>query len=411
MIGKYMNDVEGFDMPNISKLAGKITPSMTIAITAKAKKMLEEGIDVVGFGAGEPDFDTPEHISEAGINAIKEGKTRYTSAYGIDQLRKEICRKLKEDNGLDYDMDQIILSSGAKHSLSTALQAICDPGDEVIIPSPYWVSYPEMVVIAGGKPVIIKTDREKGFKISARQLRESITPRTKAVIINSPANPTGSVYSREELEEIARVIVEKDIFVISDEIYEKLVYDGDEHVSIASFGPEIKVRTILINGMSKAYAMTGWRLGYAAADKNVIKAMGTIQGHAISHPSSITQHAGIAALAGDQSVVEKMLKEYDRRRKYVMERLDAIEEFEYIRPRGAFYVYISLEKLIGRTYNGRLLDSSMTFAELLLDEARVAVIPGKAFGDDRYIRISYATSMEQLVKGLDRIEGFIGKIK
>jgi aspartate aminotransferase len=252
-------------MPRISSLAGKITPSMTIAITAKAKKMAEDGIDVVGFGAGEPDFNTPEYIADAGVKAIREGRTRYTSAYGIDGLRKEIAKKLKAENGLDYNYDQIILSSGAKHSLSTAFQAICDPGDEVIVPSPYWVSYPDMVTIAGGKPVIVKTLKENGLKITAGQLRDSVTPRTKAFILNSPANPTGSVYSQKELEEIAAVAVEKDIFVISDEIYEKLVYDGVEHISIASLGKEVKSLTILVNGMSKAYAMTGWRLGYAAA--------------------------------------------------------------------------------------------------------------------------------------------------
>jgi aspartate aminotransferase len=398
-------------MPEISKLVGEITPSMTIAITAKAKKMAEEGMDIVGFGAGEPDFDTPKHIADAGIEAIRNGKTRYTSAYGIDALRREICRKLKEENGLDYEMDQIILSSGAKHSLSTTFQAICDPGDEVLVPSPYWVSYPEMVRIAGAVPVIVKTSKERDFKITAELLRESITPRTKALILNSPSNPTGAVYSREELAEIAEVIVEKDIFVISDEIYEKLVYDGEKHISIAVLNPEVKSRAIIINGMSKAYAMTGWRLGYAAAEKNVIKAMGTIQGHAISHPSSITQYAGVAALTGDQSIVARMVEEYDRRRKYTMKRLDNIKEIDYVRPQGAFYVYISLEKLIGKAYGGKVIRSSMDFSDLLLENGRVAVIPGKAFGDDNYIRISYATSMEQLEKGLDRMEDFVNRVK
>lgn len=398
-------------MPEVSKMLCQITPSMTIAITAKAKKMVQDGIDIVGFGAGEPDFDTPEHIAEAGVQAIREGKTRYTSAYGIDWLREEICGKLKEDNGLEYEIDQIILSSGAKHSLSTALQAICDPGDEVVVPLPYWVSYPEMVKIAGGVPVIVKTQKENGFKVTARQLSENITSRTKAVMLNSPTNPVGTVYSRKELEEIAEVVVEKDIFVISDEIYEKLVYDGTQHISIASLNPQIKARTILVNGMSKAYAMTGWRLGYAAASRDVIKAMGTIQGHAISHPSSITQYAGVAALAGDQTIVSRMTEEYDLRRRYVMKRLDAIDKLEYIKPLGAFYFYISLKYLLGKSFKGKLIDSSITFSELLLEEAMVAVIPGKAFGDDGYIRISYATSMEQIEKGLDRMEEFIGKLE
>ncbi|HZX45904.1 MAG TPA: pyridoxal phosphate-dependent aminotransferase [Clostridia bacterium] len=398
-------------MPGLAKLASKISPSMTIAITAKAKKMVEDGMDIVGFGAGEPDFDTPGYIADAGVRAIREGKTRYTSAYGIDGLRKEISKKLKTDNGLDYKYEQIILSSGAKHSLSTAFQAICDPGDEVIIPSPYWVSYPEMVTIAGGKPVIVKTMKENGFKITAHQLKDSITSKTKALILNSPGNPTGSVYSRKELEEIAAVAVEKDIFVVSDEIYEKLVYDGAEHISIASLGKEIKALTILVNGMSKAYAMTGWRLGYAAAELNVIKAMGSIQGHAISHPSSIAQYAGEAALKGDQSIIADMAREYDRRRKYALQRLDDIDGLEYVKPEGAFYVYISLEKLLGKAYKGKTIDSSLVFAELLLENAGVAVIPGAAFGDDTYIRISYATSMEQIEKGLDRIKEFVSQVE
>lgn len=394
-------------MPDISRLVGEITPSMTIAITAKAKKMVEEGLDIIGFGAGEPDFDTPEHIAQTGIQAIKGGKTRYTSAYGIDALRKEICRKLKQDNNLEYELDNIILSSGAKHSLSTAFQAICNPGDEVIVPSPYWVSYPEMVKIAGAKPVIVETSRDEDFKITAGQFKKNITPKTKAIILNSPSNPTGAVYSGEELSAIAEVAVDKDIFVISDEIYEKLIYDGIKHVSIAALGPEIKALTILINGMSKAYAMTGWRLGYAAAEKKVIKAMGTVQGHAISHPSSITQFAGVAALSGDQGIVTEMVEEYDRRRKYTMQRLDGIDGLDYVKPRGAFYVYINLGSVIGKSYEGTKIQSSMDFTDLLLEKAGVAVIPGKAFGDDGFIRMSYATSMEQLEKGLDRMEEFI----
>ncbi|MBA1335043.1 MAG: Aspartate aminotransferase [Firmicutes bacterium] len=394
-------------MPDISRLVEEITPSMTIAITAKAKKMVEEGLDIVDFGVGEPDFDTPEHIAQAGIQAIKGGKTKYTSAYGIDALRKEICRKLKEDNNLEYELDNIILSSGAKHSLSTAFQAICNLGDEVIVPSPYWVSYPEMVKIAGAKPVIVKTSRDEDFKITAGQFEKSITPKTKAIILNSPSNPTGAVYSRKELTDIAEVAVDRDIFVISDEIYEKLIYDGMEHVSIAALGSEVKSLTILINGMSKAYAMTGWRLGYAAAEKKVIKAMGTIQGHAISHPSSITQFAGVAALSGEQEIVTKMVEEYDKRRKYTMQRLDGIDGLDYVKPQGAFYVYINLENLIGKSYEGKTIQASMDFTDLLLEKARVAVVPGKAFGDDNYIRISYATSMEQLEKGLDRMEEFI----
>lgn len=398
-------------MSKISRLTGRLTPSMTFAIIAKANKMSEEGVDIVKFGAGEPDFDTPKYVADAGVAAIREGKTRYTPTYGIGVLRTEITKKLKRDNGVDYGVDQIIISNGAKHSLSTAFQAICDPGDEVIVPSPYWVSYPEMVIIAGGEPVIVKTLEENDLKITAEQFKNSITSRTKAIILNSPSNPAGSVYSKKELEEIAAVAVEKDVFVVSDEIYEKLVYDGMEHISIASLGKEIKALTILVNGMSKAYAMTGWRLGYAAAEPEVIKAMGSIQGHTISHPSSITQYAGAAALKGDESLIFQMAAEYDKRRKYALERLDNINSLTYVRPKGAFYVYIGLAQVLGKSYGGKQISSSFNFAELLLENKGVAVIPGIAFGDDSYIRMSYATSMEQIEKGFDRIEEFIGEIR
>ncbi len=398
-------------MPNISKLAGKLTPSMTFAIIAKAKKMMEEGKEVIGFGAGEPDFDTPKFIADAGVAAIREGKTKYTPSFGIDILRKEIVKKLKKDNGLDYNYDQIILSSGAKHSLSTAFQALCNPGDEVIIPSPYWVSYPEMVTIAGGKAVIVKTLEENNFKITAEQFKYSITDRTKALILNSPSNPTGSVYSKKELKDIATVAVEEDVFVVADEIYEKLIYDDIEHISIASLGEDIKSLTILVNGMSKAYAMTGWRLGYAAAEPEIIKAMGAIQGHSISHPSSIAQYAGAAALKGDQSLVAEMVREYSERREYTVKRLDSIGDITYIKPEGAFYVYIGLKKLLGKSYRGQTIDSSLVFAQLLLENEYVAVVPGIAFGDDTCIRMSYAASMEQIEKGLDKMEGFISEIR
>jgi aspartate aminotransferase len=397
-------------MPNVSKIIDRITPSITIAITAKARKMIEDGVDVVDLGVGEPDFDTPSHISDAGIDAIRSGRTKYTSAYGIDQLRKAICEKFRKENNLYYEPDQIILSSGAKHSISTVLQAISNPGDEVIVPLPYWVSYPEMVKLAGANPVTVKTSAANGFKITARQLQESIGPRTKALLLNSPSNPTGSVYSRKELLDIAQVIVDRDIFVISDEIYEKMVYDQNEHVSIASLGQDIKALTIVINGMSKAYAMTGWRLGYAAAEREVIRAMGTVQGHAISHPSSITQYAAVAALNGDQSVVTMMVNEYGKRRRYMMERLDSINGIEYVFPQGAFYVYVSLKEILGRAYQSKVIESSMDFCRLLLEEAKVAAIPGKAFGDDGYLRISYATSMERIKMGMDRIQSLVDSI-
>lgn len=388
----------------------EVKPSITLAITAKAKEMIESGMDVIGFGAGEPDFDTPEFIKEAAIKAIHDGKTKYTPAVGVLELRKLICKKLKEDNGLDYTPDQIIVNSGAKHSLSTAFQSILNPGDEVLVPVPYWVSYPEIVRIAGGVPVFLETKEENDFKMTAEELEEAINENTKAVYLNSPSNPVGAVYTKEELESLAEVILKHKIFVVSDEIYEKLIYDGQEHVSIASLNDEIKEWTILVNGMSKSHAMTGWRLGYSAASKDVIAAMGTVQGHAVSHPSSITQYAGIGALQCPPENVTDMVEEYDKRRKYCIERLDQIHELSYIYPKGAFYVFINVSKLYGRSYKGSVIEGSMDYAAKMLDNEQVALVPGIAFGADDFVRISYATSMEQITKGLDRMEKFIKEL-
>lgn len=393
----------------ISKRLEIIKPSMTLAITAKANELMERGLDVVTFGVGEPDFDTPEPIKEAAIEAINKGYTKYTAVTGVVELRKLICEKLKRDNDLDYTPNDIIVNSGAKHSLSTAFQAILNPGDEVILAAPYWVSYPEIIKLAGGVPVIIHTKEFDSFKITPEELEEKITNRTKAILLNSPSNPTGSVYSREELEKIADIAVKNNIFVVSDEIYEKLVYDGNKHVSIAQINNEIKELTILINGMSKDFAMTGWRLGYTAANTEVIKAMGVIQGHAVSHPSSITQYAGIGALKCDKAVFEKMHKEYDERRNYIIERLNMIEDLSYIYPQGAFYVFINVSKLYNKTYNGIRVTNSLELADALLDIEQIALVPGIAFGLDTFVRISYATSMEVIKKGLDRLESFIKK--
>src|SRR5690554_5474584 len=302
-----------------------MTPSMTLAITAKANQLVDQGFDIVSFGAGEPDFNTPEYIQEAGINAINKGFTRYTPVSGILPLREVIAKKLLEENGLEYSADEIIINSGAKHSISSALQAICNPGDEVVIPVPYWVSYPEMVKLSEATPILVNTKAENNFKITDKELISVITPNTKAIFINSPSNPAGAVYSKDELEAIAKIAIEHQIYIISDEIYEKLIYNNKKHISIATLNKEIKNLTIVINGMSKAYAMTGWRLGYTAANKDVIQAMIKIQGHAISHPSSITQYAGLAALQGDSNLINGMILEYDKRRSYMIKRLKNIK--------------------------------------------------------------------------------------
>lgn len=388
-----------------------MTPSITLAITAKANELKAKGVDVIGFGAGEPDFDTPEYIKKAGIEAIQKGFTKYTPATGITPLKEAISKKLREDNGLEYSVDEIIINSGAKNSIATALQAICNVGDEVIIPVPYWVSYSEMVKIPEAIPVFIETKPESNFKVTKKELVSAITPKTKAIMINTPSNPTGAVYSKEELQDIAEVAIENQVYVISDEIYEKLIYDNNKHISIASLGKEIKNLTILINGMSKEYAMTGWRLGYTAANKDVIQAMGKIQGHALSHPSSITQYAGLGALEGDQSVVQDMVKEFDKRRNYMLKRLEAIDDLDYIYPEGAFYVFVDISKVFGRTFNNVTINSSLDFANLLLDQINVAVVPGIGFGADNYMRLSYATSLEAIEEGLNRIENFLKEIK
>ncbi|WP_225877731.1 pyridoxal phosphate-dependent aminotransferase [Alkalibacter mobilis] len=394
----------------ISDRVSETKPSITLAITAKAKEMVKSGKDVIGFGAGEPDFDTPEFIKEAAIQAIKDGHTKYTPAVGVLELRKLISEKLKKDNDLDYSPEQIIVNSGAKHSLSTAFQSILNPGDEVIVPVPYWVSYPEIVRIAGGIPIFVDTEEKNDFKMTASTLEKAITDKTKAVYLNSPSNPVGAVYTLDELKAIADIAVKHQIYVISDEIYEKLVYDEEKHISIASLNEDIKKLTIVVNGMSKSHAMTGWRLGYTAASSEVIKAMGTIQGHAVSHPSSITQYAGIAALTCPQDCINNMIAEYDKRRKYCIERLDKITELSYIYPKGAFYVFINISGVYGKKYRGTTIQSSMDFANLILDNEMVALVPGIAFGADNFVRISYATSMEEIAKGLDRIENFLKEI-
>jgi aspartate aminotransferase len=392
---------------NLSKKGLGIAPSVTLEITAKAKSMKDSGIDVISFGAGEPDFNTPDNIQNEGIRAIKEGLTRYTPASGIIELKKAICGKLKEDNDLEYKPSNIIVSSGAKHSIHNALMAILNPGDEVIFAVPYWVSYPELVTLADGVPVYIETKEENEFKFNVEDLNKVLTKKTKAIILNSPSNPTGAIYTKDELKAIADWAVKNSIFVISDEIYEKLVYDGEEHVCIASFNDEIKNLTILINGMSKAYAMTGWRIGYAAAHEEIIKVMSNIQSHATSNPCSISQYASVEGILGNQSSVEEMKKHFVERRNYMSDAINSIKGLSCKKPKGAFYIMVNFTELLGKTIRGREINSSLDFASLLLEEGNVAVVPGIAFGDDKYIRLSYATSLDNIKNGLERIKQIV----
>ncbi len=395
------------------KLSNKvmdITPSSTLAVTAKAKQMKAEGIDVVGFGAGEPDFDTPEHIKQAAIKAIEEGFTKYTPAAGTIELKKAICDKFKNENGLEYKPSQIVISNGAKHSLTNAFMAILNPGEEVIIPAPFWLSYPQMVKLADGVPVIVYAKKENNFKVTIEDLEKAVTDKTKALVINSPSNPTGVVYTEEELRAIADFAVKHDIYVISDEIYEKLIYDGIKHVSIASFNEEIYKRTIVINGVSKSYSMTGWRIGYLAAPEDVAKAISNVQSHATSNPNSIAQKATLAALTGPQDCVEEMRKEFEARRNYMVERLSKIPSFSIIKPQGAFYVVIDLSNILGKEFEGRVIETADDFSEILLEKDSVAVVSCTDFGFSNCIRLSYAISLESIKKGLDRIENFVNKL-
>ncbi|SHH84758.1 aspartate aminotransferase [Caloranaerobacter azorensis DSM 13643] len=391
----------------LSEKALSISPSVTLEITAKAKEMKQRGIEVISFGAGEPDFDTPKNIQEAGIKTIKEGNTRYTASAGVLELREAICQKLKKDNNIEYTLQNIIVSNGAKHSIFNALTAILNQGDEVIIPVPYWVSYPEMVKLAGGKPIFLETKEEEGFKYNVEELKKSITDKTKAIIINSPSNPTGAVYDREELEQIAKIAIDNNIFIISDEIYEKLIYDGKKHISIASLNKEIKDLTIVINGMSKAYAMTGWRIGFAAAHAEIIKAMTNIQSHTTSNPCTISQYASLEGLKGEQKDIEYMRNKFEERRNYMVDRINAINGLTCRKPSGAFYVMANIVQIKGKEIKGKKINSSLDFANLLLNDINVAVVPGIAFGADDYIRLSYATSMENIMEGLNRIEALL----
>ncbi|MCC6444746.1 MAG: pyridoxal phosphate-dependent aminotransferase [Armatimonadetes bacterium] len=393
----------------ISQRAKNTSPSPTLAITAKARAMKAQGIDVLSFGAGEPDFDTPSYVKEAAISAIQSGFTKYTPTAGIDDLRQAICDKLLEDNGLSYRTNEVLVSVGAKHSLYNAILTLCDPGDEVIIPSPYWVTYPEQVKLADGKPVIIETTDATGFKITPQMLESAVTAQSKLLVFNSPSNPTGATYTPEEVEAIAGVCESKGLWVISDEIYEKLVYDGNRHVSIASFG-SMRGQTVVINGLSKSHAMTGWRIGYAAAPAEVIAAMGRIQDQSTSNINSITQKAGVAALKGPQETIDEMVVEFDRRRRYITHRLNDMKGVRCLSPGGAFYVFPNVSALYGAEAAGKAVAGSDDLTEYLLAESKVAAVPGSGFGADAYIRLSYATSMESIEKGMDRIGQALAKL-
>lgn len=396
-------------MIHLNESMSNLAPSLTLVINAKAAKLKSEGRDVIAFGAGEPDFDTPDFIKEAAIEAIHNGATKYTPASGTAELKKAICEKLKRDNGLDYVPSEIIVSNGAKHSLYNAFRVLLDPGDEVVIPSPYWLSYPEMVKFSGGVPVFADTEATD-FKMTAETFESVITPRTKAVVINSPNNPNGSVYTKGELEALAEVALKHNVTIISDEIYEELVYDGTQHFSIAQLSPEIKANTILINGMSKAFAMTGWRIGYAAAPEHVIKAMSSFQSHATSNPNSIAQYASVVALRHEKEFMEEMRGEFEQRRDLIVELINSVDGISCKKPHGAFYVMVDISALKGKKINGTEIEGSMSFAEALLEENNVAVVPGIAFGCDDYIRLSYATSKENIKKGLAGIAAFVKKL-
>ena len=393
----------------ISKIAAAIAPSATLAISAKAKQMKAEGIDVVNFGVGEPDFATPENVKEAGIQAIRDNKTKYTPAAGVLELRKAICKRMKEDLDLDYEPSQVVVASGAKHSVYLALMVCCDPGDEVVVAAPYCLSYAEMIRMAGAVPVEVRAQASANFKITAEQLEAAITDKTKMFMLNSPSNPTGMVYTREELEALAAVCEKHGIYVLADDIYCNLVYDGIEYTSIASVSPAMKEQCIVVNGVSKSYAMTGWRVGYTLSNTTVAKAMASYASHSTGAPATMAQWAAIEALEGDQSSVEAMRQQFEERRNHLVERMNQIEGVSCIKPQGAFYVMMDMSGFVGKTMYGHVIQDDADFAALFLEKALVATVPCAAFAAPNYLRWSYATSMENIDKGLDRLEKFIAE--
>ena len=394
----------------LSARANRIQPSATLAITAKEKALKAQGVDVVGFGAGEPDFDSPDYVKEAAVEAIKKGYTKYTPVGGIDQLKDAIIERMKQDYGFGYEKAELVVSCGAKHTLFNLTQAIIESGDEVIIPAPYWVSYPEQVTFAEGTPVILETREEDGFRIDPDELKKLITPKTKALVLNYPSNPTGVTYSEAELRAIVDVAMAAGLTIISDEIYDKIIYDGAKHTPVASLGEDVKKATILVNGASKTYSMTGWRIGFAAGDKDVIKAMANIQGQSTSNPTSIAQWAAVSAYASPQDLITQRTAEFEKRKNYIVDRLNSIPGIKCVSPKGAFYAFPNVSACYGKSFNGKAIGSSLDFTGFLLDEAKVAVVPGDSFGADSNVRISFATSMENIVKGMDRIEEAVAKL-
>lgn len=396
-------------MKELSRVASAVQASTTVAIDSKAKQMKADGIDVVGFGAGEPDFNTPDNINMEAIRAICDGKTKYTPPAGIIPLRKAICNRLKLDCNLDYDYTQIVVASGAKHCVYVTFRALLNPGDEVIVPAPYWVSYSEMIKMAGGVPILVVAGEDQGFKATGDQIKAAITEKTKCVIINNPSNPTGALYSKQELQEIADICVENDLYIISDEIYYQLIYDNAEFVSIASLGKDIYDHTIIINGVSKSYAMTGWRIGYVAASKEIAKVMSNYLSHSTGAPSTISQWASIEALNGPQEGIEAMRQEFEKRRNYMVKRMNEIPGVSCRMPEGAFYVMMNISQLLGKTIGGASINSADDFAMAFLDQGLVAVVPSTGFGIDNFVRWSYATSMENIEEGLNRLEKFLNQ--
>ncbi len=394
-------------MKELSRISSQVQASTTLAVDALAKQMKAEGLDVVGFGTGEPDFDTPDNIKEAGIKAIREGQTKYTPAGGLIPLRKAAAARLKADCGVEYDYTQIVIASGAKHNVFVALMAVVNPGDEVIVPAPYWVTYKEAVQMAGGVPVVVNATEAAQFKITAEQLEAAVTDKTKLIIINNPSNPTGMLYSGDELRALTDVCVKRDIYILSDEIYYGLVYDKKEFVSIASLGDDVKERTILINGVSKSYAMTGWRIGYTASNQKIAKVMENYLSHATSAPSTISQYAAVEALNGPQEGIKKMRAVFEERRDYIVSRMNAIDGVSCIKPDGAFYIMMNIEKLLGKTLGGRVINNGDDFALAFLEKGLVAVVPCSGFGAPNFVRWTYAASMDNIKKGLDRLEKFL----
>ncbi|MDO5783655.1 MAG: pyridoxal phosphate-dependent aminotransferase [Eubacteriales bacterium] len=391
----------------ISKIAGAIAPSATLAISAMAKQMKADGIDVVSFGAGEPDFDTPEHIKEAGIQAIHDNQTRYTPAAGIMELRKAVCQRMKEDLGLDYQPNEVVVASGAKHSVYIAIMVCCDPGDEVVVAAPYWLSYAEMIRMAGAVPVEVHATASANFKITAEQLEAAITDKTKMFMLNSPSNPTGMVYTKEELEALAAVCEKHGIYVLVDDIYCNLVYDGIEYTSMAAVSPAMKEQCIVVNGVSKSYAMTGWRVGYTLSNATVAKAMSSYISHSTGAPATMAQWAAVEALSADQGSVEMMRQQFEKRRNHLVERMNKVEGVSCIKPQGAFYVMMDMSSFVGKTMYGKVIENDEDFAALFLEKGLVATVPCTSFAAPNYLRWSYATSMEQIDKGIDRLEKFI----